>query len=73
MQVLVYFRRIFFPCIFFLILPNKTTKLLDFWKENYKSVDLYVFRWYCQIPRPSANEIVALRLRIFKIQNIKTL
>ena len=31
----------------------------------------YVFRWYCQIIRPSANKIAALRLRIFKTQNIK--
>ena len=32
-----------------------------------------MFRWYCQIPRPSANENADLRVRIFKTQNIKTL
>ncbi len=33
----------------------------------------YVFRWYCQVPLPSANEIAALRLRIFKTQKYKNI
>ncbi len=33
----------------------------------------YVFRWYCQIPRPFANKIAAHRLRIFKTQNMKNI